>query len=634
VLGRVVEGSSEKPLASVVVVLTSSNAAAGAPAAPGPGSASGQPRRAITDGTGRFLFHDLPAGRYGFSVIDVSGQVIGGFGMRRPGGNTQPLDLAAGQRAGDVILRAWRRGSVTGTLLDQNGEPIVDTRVRVLRAEVVAGRRRFRPGGSAMTDDLGRYRIARLEAGEYTVYVPYTQVTVPTSVQAEYDKVSAGGQTARSEFQRALPGVDMASLNGTGVRMGDVTLIRSSNVYGMDGPVGTAFTSPPPDEAGHLLVYPFTYLPNATSLSGATTFSLESGQERTGMDVQVRLVPAIRVSGLVVGPDGPASMVGVRLVPQGAVDAADEAAIEAAKTVTTASGEFTFLGVPSGQYLLKIARVPDTTRPIQTTQVAVGNVIMFSGAADASLPPLPLPDMPTLNATVAVSVSDRDVTNLAVSLSAGARMSGHLAYDGTAPRLTADQLVRATITLDPMDGRSFDGASGKGQFDAAGQFKTLGLLPGRYVLHVGGALEPWTLLSATVGGRDLADTGVTVESADLANVVITLTDHPSAISGTVRDGSGAPDATAAVLLFSTEREQWTDASAAPRRLRLARTSLAGGYQIAAVPPGDYFAIAIDDQFSDNWTDPKRLDRFARAAVRITVAPGDRHVLDLKTEAIR
>jgi hypothetical protein len=627
ILGRVVDGMTDRPMPNLIVTLT------GGGSVTGPGSPA-QPRRVITDSNGRFLFHDLAAGKYGFSLQNASGAVLGGYGMRRPGGAAQLLDLAAGERAGDLTVRAWKYASVGGTLIDASGEPIVETRVGTLQVDFIAGRRRYRAGPTAMTDDRGVFRIANLPPGEYVVFVPYAQVTIPAAVQAAYDEAGNGGQVGRSEFQRSIPGVDTIVLNGSGPHIGDLILVRQSNVYGADGPMGTAFTSPPPDDQGHLLVYPFTYYPSATQLGNATTIVLEAGQERGGLELQARLVPAMRVSGHVTGPDGPAAMVGVRLVPQSATDVVDESAIEAATTVTNTGGDFTFLGVPAGQYTLKIARVPNNTRPSMGTSISVGGTTMFTAPTDSNLPPLPVPETPTLTATVPVVVGDRDVTGLNVTLATGARVSGHVEYDGSSPKLTEDQLLRAGVTLDPADGRTFTGATGRGQFDASGQFKTFGIVPGRYLLRPSGNLGTWVLRSVTVGGRDIADAPLTVEGTDLTNVVVTLTDRPAGVGGTVRDRAGAPDATARVLLFPADRERWTDTSASPRRIKSSRTSARGAYDLGGLLPGDYLIIAIDDQFSENWQDPKRLDALARTATRVTITPGQHAAMDLKAETVR
>ena len=632
ILGQVVDGSNERPMAGVVVTL---NLAAATPA-PAPVSlqtSTPPPRRAITDSNGRFVFRELPAGRYGFSIGSASGLLIGGYGMRRPGGTTQPLELAEGQRAGDVSLRAWRYGSVAGTVVDQDGEPIVETRVTLLRAEIVAGHRRYRVGPTTMTDDRGMYRISRVEPGEYTSYLPYTQVTVPVDVQAAYDSASSKGQAVRQEFER-MYGLDSSGVNGSGLRIGDHLLIRASNSYGGTGQMGPSFMSPPPDETGRVSVYPMTFYPNVTALSEAATFTVESGQDRGGTDLQVRLVRAVQISGRVVGMEGPAQLITVRLVAQSATDADNESSIETARTVTNAAGEFTFLGVPSGSYILRVVRVPITTRPTTMTSVTVGTMTTYSVVDDSNLPPLPLPETPTESLSMPLAVGDRDIRKLTVQLEKGPRVSGRLNYDGKSPPLTADELVRVTITLDPVDGRAFPGASGKGQFDATGQFRTLGLLPGRYMVRLGGHLGAWSLDSVSVGERNLSDQPITIANSDVSGVVITLTDRAGSISGSVRGARGAVDSTATVLVFPGNRALWVDTTASPRRLRSTRVTTRGTYQIDNLPAGDYVVVAIDDRFAADWQRPQRLELFSRSGTHVTFGAAEKKTLELTTQVIR
>ena len=140
-----------------------------------------------------------------------------------------------------------------------------------------------------------------------------------------------------------------------------------------------------------------------------------------------------------------------------------------------------------------------------------------------------------------------------------------------------------TITLDPVDGRVFPGAAGKGQFDASGQFRTLGLLPGRYMLRLGGNLGAWSLDSVSVGDKSLPDQPITIANTDVSGVVITLTDRAGSISGSVRDAKGGLDSTANVLMFPANRALWVDTSANPRRLRSTRVSTRGTYQLDNIP---------------------------------------------------
>ena len=346
--------------------------------------------------------------------------------MRRPGGTTQAFDLAEGQRAGDVTLRAWRYGAVAGTVVDQDGEPIAETRVTLLRVAFVAGHRRYRVGPTTMTDDRGMYRISRVEPGEYTSYLPYTQVSVPVDVQAAYDSAASKGQAARQEFQRTY-GLDSFGVNGSGPRLGDHLLIRASNLYGATGQEGPSFTSPPPGRERARVRLSDDVPSGRDGTVGSRSFHgrVRAGSRRAPI-CRHRLVPAVQISGRVIGAEGPAPIIAVRLVAQSATDADNESGIETARTFSNAAGDFTFLGVPSGSYVLRVARVPNTTRPTTMTSVTVGGTTTFSVVDDSGLPPLPLPETPTESLSMPLAVGDQDIRNLTVQLQKGPRLSGRV----------------------------------------------------------------------------------------------------------------------------------------------------------------------------------------------------------------
>jgi len=63
ILGQVVDGSNDRPMAGVAVMLNSPSATPAAAPIGVPVSAP-SPRRAIADANGRFVFAELAAGRY------------------------------------------------------------------------------------------------------------------------------------------------------------------------------------------------------------------------------------------------------------------------------------------------------------------------------------------------------------------------------------------------------------------------------------------------------------------------------------------------------------------------------------------------------------------------------------------
>ena len=81
------------------------------------------------------------------------------------------LTLTAGQELTDVLVRLQPAAVVEGRVTDEDGDPLPDAQVAVLRQTFVAGRSHWQQAGSERTNDLGEYRIAGLAAGNYYVSV-------------------------------------------------------------------------------------------------------------------------------------------------------------------------------------------------------------------------------------------------------------------------------------------------------------------------------------------------------------------------------------------------------------------------------------------------------------------------------
>src|SRR5579871_4012331 len=161
IVGQAIDASTRRPIADALVTLSSSGYL---------------PAQVLADNEGRFVFRDLPAARFNLTVTK-SGYADGAYGRVRPNGPTQSLELIADQKVSDVSMPLWKFGVIAGTVLDENGDPLVAAPVRVLREAVVAGKRQLQQAGSTSTDDRGMYRISSLVPGDYIVALPMTPNT-------------------------------------------------------------------------------------------------------------------------------------------------------------------------------------------------------------------------------------------------------------------------------------------------------------------------------------------------------------------------------------------------------------------------------------------------------------------------
>jgi protocatechuate 3,4-dioxygenase beta subunit len=591
VVGRVVEADGKTPVASAVVAMNA------------PGAGPNQSDRVLTDAQGRFFFSSVPAGTYPLTV-DKPGYLSGAFGEHRPGGISRALDLTQGRPAGEVTLTLWRSAILTGRVLDDAGEPMVNVAVRAARLQFLAGHRQLAVMTKTRTDDRGVYRFSSLSPGDYVLIVAATVTSEPATyagaIRLEGDLPHA--------FLQTMTAVGTAPL----VAYESVTGVTGSRSMLAASALGV--TNVPPRQ-GAWMAYPTTYLTSATKLSSATVVQAVSGRVQTLPDLQVRLTATYQVSGQVMGPDGPAAYYAVHLV---AAEEADGPLFDAATAVTDASGTFTFYGVAPGQY---VARVVKTQWPTSGRGLVVASM---GGDSDAWIAgqgrggPTPVPTEPLLAATQAITVGERDLPGITLMLHPGPRVAGHAQFVGSAPQPATTEWATIAVSLEPANGQAF-AAVVPGRFDATGQFATPSSWPARYLIRAT-APQGWTFDRAVYQGRDVSETPIDLVS-DLDDVVLMFTDHPARISGTVeRTDAERPDG-ADVLLFPVDPAGWVDYGRTSRCVRMVPSGPTGAYSLSAPPGGDYYLAAIPDDQAADWRDPAFLRKVSALADRITVSDG-------------
>jgi hypothetical protein len=102
--------------------------------------------------------------------------------------------------------------------------------------------------------------------------------------------------------------------------------------------------------------YPITYFPAGSTPATADSVAIGLGEERRGIDIVIRPVPASHIFGVVQGPPDAIAGLVLRLVPAGLEDLGNGS--EAATTLVGAEGRFTFLNVPAGAYIIDAPRAP------------------------------------------------------------------------------------------------------------------------------------------------------------------------------------------------------------------------------------------------------------------------------------
>lgn len=148
-------------------------------------------RTALSDAQGQYSLEGLPPG--GYSVVASRlGYVTQQYGENGFSGSGVRVDIGKGQSVKRVDLRLARAGAVTGRIVDESGEPVVDASASLMREELVRGHRRLTVvgvgGASNRTDDLGQFRLFGVRPGSYYVSVNASSRNVVAGDTAGYPR--------------------------------------------------------------------------------------------------------------------------------------------------------------------------------------------------------------------------------------------------------------------------------------------------------------------------------------------------------------------------------------------------------------------------------------------------------------
>jgi hypothetical protein len=525
--------------------------------------------------------------------------------------------LADGQWFRSAHIEMLRLCALGGTVRDELGEPVPGAYVRVLSRVPVGGQWQTVAGPVGTTDDRGEYRIANLWPGTYFVTVPNVQQSVPSYV-------------AESEIGGLTPSVVARSAAADMGRQD--ALYRGLLVRGSTALVAGGYAAGPPTVGDQDRVYPMTYYPGTVSLSDAIALELQSGEERSGIDIPLRPVPAVRVSGRLEGCMAPCTGYVLRLVQEDLE--APGTGSEAATALVRSDGSFTFLNVPAGQYRL-VAPGPTAEfalRPaVSVREVGLpstpgigrntwgGSGRLVPGAPDLvwnAVVSSAIADPHAGYARIPLVIADRDATDLVVQLQPTAVLHARVVFEdltGAPPSGTCEVI--------PASG-STELAFRTAQFSSSTPAFTIPyLVPGAYGLRFSSALGA-TVKSITLDGEDFSRTPVVLTAGQEASVLVTLTGKLIRLSGTVRDEHGVPVPCASVLAFPTDRQLWQGRGVSAMWIQVSAGSSDGSYQMSNLRAGEYYVVGIDSQNTSDWNDIGVLESASRYATRIRLNWGD------------
>jgi hypothetical protein len=199
-------------------------------------------RSTLTNGEGVFELTQVPVGPLNV-MVEKSTYMPGTYpeaGRTLRSGMSERRIVTAGQVVDDVVIRMYRGASISGRVFDAHGDPVEFVQVAVMRV----GGGPNRPVGSITTNDLGEFRVPRLQPGNYLLYAtarggggrpePDLQATgepLPEPVPTYYPGAVAADQAQVLTVERgqALSGVDFVMNEGTPVLINGM-VVRSDGV--------------------------------------------------------------------------------------------------------------------------------------------------------------------------------------------------------------------------------------------------------------------------------------------------------------------------------------------------------------------------------------------------------------------
>jgi hypothetical protein len=119
-----------------------------------------------TDGSGRFIFEGLPAGKYTLAA-NKPGLGVANYGADSVRELGDAITLGDGETLANLKLRFVRSGSISGRVVDPDGEPVSGAGMNLLRAGRSLGEHVLLNYRGASTNDRGEYKITGVDPGEY-----------------------------------------------------------------------------------------------------------------------------------------------------------------------------------------------------------------------------------------------------------------------------------------------------------------------------------------------------------------------------------------------------------------------------------------------------------------------------------
>src|SRR5579864_474732 len=443
---------------------------------------------ALTGADGSFHMEGIAPGRYRL-FAERTGYMEVDRHRRRTEGLV--LTLTGGQEVNDLVIRLQPAAIVEGRVTDEDGDPMPNAGVAVLRQTFASGRSRWEQSAGESTNDLGEFRIAGLAAGTY-----YISVTPPPDLKRWIETAS-----------KVEP--------------------RSQSTASSNKSPQTSYTT--------------TYYPGTRDRSQAAPIQLHAGDDFPA-NFSLTRSPSLAIRGSIALPPGSSAVVMVHSRDLGLVWTSADVRKDGSFEIPEVSpGSYTLVATVSGPSISRMAH--------QTVQVASGDVeglrlVPQSGGSIRG----------HLRLENKSGIAGLDLNHISLALTSADgdadMLSAFFVGEGfpSSARITADFDVASAVSLG-------DGFSPTAHVNADGSFEWENVPPGRYFVQLAGDGGPSAnlfLKSVVAGSRDVKDAGLTVNGGASVLDVIAST-GVAVVDGMVVNAKGEALANAVVVAVPEAR---------------------------------------------------------------------------------
>jgi hypothetical protein len=342
-----------------------------------------------------------------------------------------------------------------------------------------------------------------------------------------------------------------------------------------------------PGDASNRTAYAPTYYPGTANAAEAQPLTIAPGQTMPAINITLLPVAAVRVSGVALDGRG-------RPMAGAYVNLAQRffSAFGSGFTKVQPDGTFTIGGVTPGDYTLRVAA----------------------------------PGAPDEVGTAVVTVSTADIDNIEVVAVKKSTLSGRFVLEagGTKPPL----LAALRVNVVHPDSLTAMYAQDTPKDDGTFEIKTD---PGRTLIRAGVyGPSDWRLKRVlSADGTPVTDTGFDVPpNATVAGLIVELTSRHPELSGRVVDAAGASIRDCVVVVFSRDDRQWT---AETRYFGVGRPDQDNVFHVR-IPAGDYYAAAFElDDAAVSLNDPEIMRQLRDRATMFSICDAEKKTLALMGE---